>query len=163
MTGDLTDSLLTARLNLCRKFAKVGMYVFKTAPPFEYTGLPIDDERLRLLEEADRVSDNEFAEPRYRIDSEKRLVDLLEYMQRCLVFPSNATYDVSDSVVSFGNKNVSWAEVTKHNFATTEKRRPAANVKPRRSVAMYVGSDNRVPLPRLKMAPPQQTRVQVFC
>ncbi len=139
MTGDLTDSLLTARLNLCRKFAKVGMYVFKTAPPFEYTGLPtIDDERLRLLEEADRVSDNDFAEPRYRIDSEKRLVDLLEYMQRCLVFPSNATYDVSDSVVSFGNKNVSWAEVTKQNFATTEKRRPAA--KPRRSVAIYVAA-----------------------
>ncbi len=137
MTGDLTDSLLTARLNLCRKFAKVGMYVFKTAPPFEYTGLPIDDERLRLLEEADRVSDNDFAEPRYRIDDEKRLVDLLEYMQRCLVFPSNATYDVSDSVVSFGNKNVS-----NRNFATTEKRRPAAPAaaKPRRSVAMYVAA-----------------------
>ncbi len=163
MTGDLTDPLVTARLNLCRKFARVGMYVFKTGPPFEYTRLPIDDEHVRLLEEADRASDNEFAEPRYRVSNDERsLVDLLEYMQRCLVFPSNATYNVSDTV-SFRNKNVSWTEVTNRNFANEKRKNaaPAANIKPRRSVAIYV-SDNRVPLPTLKAAT-QQTRIQVFC
>ncbi len=123
MTGDLTDPLLTARLNLCRKFARVGMYVFKTGPPFEYTRLPIDDEHVRLLEEADRASDNEFAEPRYRVSNDERsLVDLLEYMQRCLVFPSNATYNVSDTV-SFRNKNVSWTEVTNRNFANEKRKK----------------------------------------
>ncbi len=158
LTEDLSDPLLKTRLDLCRRFGRLGMYVFKIGSPYKYTNCSLKEDHIQRLESGRVLNNNEFVTPRYRV-SGKYIVDILEFMTKVLVFPLNAMYNVladdwdtvsyNATVVSAGSVilEIFFGAIPTTPMDISEERHTPA---PRRSVPVYV-SDTRICIPTLRL------------
>ena len=180
LKNDLPQWILKARLAYCRIFQRPGTYIFKTGTSFDFTKHPMTLRQIQTVHQKlkDEKEAIQFAIPRYSLTEDgKHIVDLLEYMNKQIVFPCNAKYNVdwtfgekisikgqvitAPNIVSelfFGQPTLVDRRALESSVRETTSRQPP----PKRSMPIYV-SDNRVSLPVLsKKGMKQMTRIQLF-
>ena len=180
LTHDLTDSHLSTRLNYCDYFKRPGVFLFKTGGYFHFTEHHLSS--AHLLELQKRSNENsdpvEFSVPRYCLTSDGlRLVDMLEYMDKVLLFPLNASYNVdlsSNRKILHGDQILFCPDIIRDIFyygssvhepafnSSVNTRTRSSIVPHKRSTPIYV-SDNYIVLPQFRRQNVNQaTKIQIF-
>ena len=180
LTEDLEDTTITRRYNYCQYFERVGMFLFKTGPPFNFTKHPLKSNHTSIIESSIKKR-NELVIPRYVLTEDGQfIIDLFEYISKQLVFPSNASYNVNvyeNFSISYKNESFECPEIINDIFLkhsspiftptkSSDSKSTSATMtsdtnKPRRSTPIFV-SDQQVKIPCFANKNNVQTRIQVF-
>ena len=178
LTNDLTDSQLSTRLNYCDYFKRPGTFLFKTGGHVQFTKYKMTSVHRDKLQQCliDCSEAVQFSIPRYCVTSDELyVIDMLEYMNKVLLFPLNALYNVdlsSNNKILLQNQIILCPDVIRDIFhdrsscnehAFDSSVNTTSNSVPlRRSAPIYV-SDNYIVLPQFRNQKKfQATKIQIF-
>ena len=170
MSEDLTDWVITRRLDFCEKFNRQGMFLFKTGANFNFSKHRITRVHLDVIQQSSKSS-SDYISPRYKVSENGRyIIDTLEFMNTWLLFPINVNYQIDltrTNDIAFGEYSYNCIEVIDEVFHGRQHKsvlktgdkvtQPIS--KPKRSTPIYVSD---IPMYNLRNKPAKQTRTQIF-
>ena len=173
LSADLTDWVITRRLDFCEKFNRQGMFLFKTGANFIFSKHRLTKAHIDMIEQSPKSS-SDYVYSRYKVsENGKYIIDSLEFMNTWLLFPINANYQIDltrNSDIEFNGHIYNCMEVIddifhgrklKSAIYLSDMMAQQTTSKPKRSTPIYV-SDNVIHRYNLRNKPEKQTRTQIF-